>query len=124
MALRPELEDFMAEISKNAPSAIKALTLIDAKLPVDKPILALSFGGPGYGDYGLLVVTDRRFIYVGDGVQSWQVEEINKVGSNDKDIFSIDVAPRNTTTFGNLTNGPKFSATLNAAINESKLGAL
>jgi hypothetical protein len=86
-AMRPELETFVAEVppkimkrlSKNAPSAINALTLVDTKLPADEPIVALSFGN-GYSDYGLLVLTNQRLLYVADSVQSWRFQEINKVG--------------------------------------------
>jgi hypothetical protein len=129
--MRPELETFVAEVppkimkrlSKNAPSAVNALTLVDNKLPADEPIVALSFGN-GYSDYGLLVLTDRRLLYVADSVQSWRFEEISKLGSNGKDIFGIEVIGQRTSNFGNLTNGPRFIVALNTAINESKLGPL
>lgn len=130
--MRPELETFVAEVppkimkrlSKQVPEAIKALTLIDTKLPADEPILALSFGS-GYGDHGVLVVTDRRLLYVANSVQSWRFEEITNMGSNNKDIFGIVAEPWGRSNFGHLTpNGPRFIAALNTAINESKLGSL
>ena len=130
--MRSELETFVAEVppkrmkrlSKEAPEAIKALTLIDTKLPADEPIVALTFGN-GYRDCGLLAVTDRRLLYVANSVESWRFEEITKIGSNGKDIFGIAAGPRGTSNFGNLNpNGPRFISTLNAAINESKLGSL
>ena len=123
-SMRSEIETFLSQLDRRERRRVAkgkwmdALMTIDRKLPAEESIMALAFN-LNIGEPGVLAVTSSRMLFVGESVQSWRVENIDKVTSDGKAYLGMKPQAEDPMSW-HINNGPAFISSLNEMVNQRK----
>lgn len=126
--MRAEITSFIENTDRKERRLLKskplmdALSTVDARLPANEEILSLAFNR-NMSNLGVLVLTETRLLFVGQSVQVWNLTEVDKITSDNKEYFAFYPKFDQPKSW-HISNGIEFIVTLTDVLNEQKFGAI